>query len=71
MNLKNVLAGIDILQRYTTKEPDKFYPFAADHDVLYFNTDKPVNNKDRKTLDALGWIESDDYDTRTTFFAFV
>lgn len=57
MTIKNFLAGIEILRKYSHGN----YPLSAEHDVIYFNVDKPVSEEDRLELEKLDWLHADYY----------
>lgn len=58
----NFIKGLTILRRYHTKL-DIHESFSAEHDIIYIGPDpENVSEKDRKTLDELGFHECSDVD---------
>ena len=62
--MKDLIEALQILQKYL--EPGSYaakHPTNCSHDMLYVDV-KPalVSVEDKAKLDALGFIESDDYD---------
>ena len=62
MNTKNLIEGIQILQKYM-KDKDGYH-IGAGHEAIYFyKTDNEIDCSDLKRLIDLGWFQEDvEYD---------
>lgn len=75
MNLRNFMAGLEILRPYFD-DPDGYH-LGAEHDQIFvFATDQPVSDEDVAKLRELGWIQPDlgedaPYDPAESWSAFV
>lgn len=56
MKINDILAGIEILRRYTKSE----YAIEAGHDEIWFTIQQPVSEDDNAALRALGWASLED-----------
>lgn len=75
MNLRNFMAGLEILRPYFDA-PDGYH-LGAEHDQIFvFATDRPVSDEDVAKLRGLGWFQPDldedaPYDPAEGWSAFV
>lgn len=74
MNLKDFLAGIEILKPHY-KESDGYH-LGADHDVIYlYPTDTPLNDDEVQQMKELGFCQDgadeDDYNVDESWWAYV
>ena len=61
MNLKDFLAGVQILRQYYNN-PD-CYHLGADHDIIYlYHTDRPLTAEHVAKLLDLGWFQPDQFE---------
>jgi hypothetical protein len=70
MNTKNIVKGLQILQKYMKDKEG--YNISAEHDVIYFHvTDYPIPNSDLEELVNLGWFqENAEYEDEFTIWSY-
>ena len=61
MNLKNFIAGIEIIKTYYNNQEG--YHIGAEHDQIYlYETDRPITPEHVEMLEELDWFQPDAYE---------
>lgn len=56
MNLKNVIEGLQIFQKYFA-DPNGYYIGVGYDEISVRNTDQPIYLEDLEILETLGWFQ--------------